>query len=174
MSRLTRYDWGGLRDVYLLNGVSSKETAYGLAVAVDDLEGLHTAICRQLARERIRPVGAEIRFMRQCLGLTQAGLGALLCCTNQSVARWEKGEVSVPPLHALALRALVLSRLDGPVDMMRLSVETVKNPPRASRLFFKLDKGRWIHEANAVGRSALSRNAARKANRGHPRELSVS
>jgi len=174
MTKATRYDWCGLRDVFLLNGVLSRATPYGPAVSVEDLEELHSVICRQLARDRVRLSGDEVRFMRQTLGLTQVDLGVLLCCTGQSVARWEKEEVGMPALHALALRALILSRLDGPVDMMQLSADTALRSARVSRMYFRFEKGLWTHVATAPNDADTRVATPRKTDRPYARQARVS
>lgn len=47
--------------------------------------------------------GAEIRQLRQQLGLTQAQFGQLLGVHSLTVARWEKGDATSPSPHHIAL-----------------------------------------------------------------------
>ena len=55
---------------------------------------------------------AELRRIRQSLGLTQEELARALGVTPNTVARWEQGVHAVSPLARLAL--LHLARTHGP------------------------------------------------------------
>ena len=92
----------GLDNVYLRNGFSIEKTRHGRAVSIQDMDGLHQAIESHLVRARRDLTGAELRFLRHELGLSQRLLGLLLGKSGQSVARWEKG----------------LSRIDGAADRL--------------------------------------------------------
>ena len=87
---LHRFDDAGLRNVWLANGYTIKRTAYGNAVAVEDVEGLTRVVCRALARKLGRLDGAEFRYLRLHLRLSQKSLAKLFGNTEQSVANWEK------------------------------------------------------------------------------------
>lgn len=87
---LHRFDDAGLRNVWLANGYTIKRTAYGNAVAVEDVEGLTRVVCRALARKLGRLDGAEFRYLRLHLRLSQKALAKLFGNTEQSVANWEK------------------------------------------------------------------------------------
>jgi DNA-binding transcriptional regulator YiaG len=51
--------------------------------------------------------GAEIRFARKALGLTQARLAALLEVAPETVSRWETGAETMSRVSRLALLAVV-------------------------------------------------------------------
>ena len=99
-SELHHYRECGLDNVFLLNGFTVRETRHGRAVGIEDIDGLHRAIGTHLAREKRTLTGAEFRFLRVEMGLSQKLLGLLLGKTAQTVARWEKGQ----------------SRIDGTAD----------------------------------------------------------
>ena len=99
-SELHHYRECGLDNVFLLNGFTVRETRHGRAVSIEDIDGLHLAIGTHLAREKRTLTGAELRFLRAEMGLSQKMLGMLLGKTAQTVARWEKGQ----------------SRIDGTAD----------------------------------------------------------
>ena len=92
----------GLDNVYLRNGFFVEETRHGRTVRIQDMDGLHLAIGTHLVRAKRDFTGAELRFLRHELGLSQRLLGLLLGKSGQSVARWEKG----------------LSRIDGAADRL--------------------------------------------------------
>lgn len=82
----------GLPNVWLKNGYTEHETAYGKGVAIEDLEGLHKAICRSIIEAPTKLTGAELRFLRKEMNLSQKRLGSLLGVEDQTVANWEKAE----------------------------------------------------------------------------------
>jgi DNA-binding transcriptional regulator YiaG len=87
---LYRFSDAGLKNVWLLNGYTIKRTRYGDAVAIQDVEGLTRVICKALVRKIGRLNGAEFRYLRLHLRLSQKALAKLLGNTEQSVANWEK------------------------------------------------------------------------------------
>jgi len=83
------YQECGLDNVYLANGYREVETPDGPAVSIEDVYGLHKAIARGLVNNKPILSGAEVRFIRKFLELTQARLADLLGVEEQSVRRWE-------------------------------------------------------------------------------------
>jgi len=79
----------GLPNVWLSNGFLSRKTKYGQGVSIHDMDGLHRAIARTLANKP-RLTGAEIRFLRTEMGLSQRGLGELVGVSEQAVSLWER------------------------------------------------------------------------------------
>lgn len=140
LPRIWRYDLSEVEDVYLRNGFTIAHTAYGEAVSVQDLDGLTRAIAKALALYRKKWIGSDIRFVRHQLAMTQSALGELLHCTDQSIARWEKDQVEIPAIQDLALRALVLSKLDGRIDFWALASSPAKEAADR-RLTFTLASG---------------------------------
>ena len=65
----------GLDDIYLINGFTRVATNYGDGVTVNDVDGLHKAIGRNLAINKKELSGKELRFLRKEIDLTQAELG---------------------------------------------------------------------------------------------------
>lgn len=84
------YTDSGLDNVYLINGYSEHETPYGRAVSIENLDGLHEAIAGGLLKATKPLNGAELRFLRHELDLSQKRLAQFLGMSEQSVARWEK------------------------------------------------------------------------------------
>lgn len=83
------YMESGLTNVWLANGFTVRKTNYGEGVSIHDVDGLHHALAQALANKP-RLTGAEVRFLRKEMGLSQRGLGELLGVTDQAVALWEK------------------------------------------------------------------------------------
>lgn len=104
------YKTCGLENVYLKNGYTLKETPYGPAVSIDDIEGLHLAISRDLLRQKTPLTGRQFRFLRKEQDLTQAELAAILGVTEQTVAAWEKQKDSpVQEMVDISIRAYYLA-----------------------------------------------------------------
>jgi len=83
------YTESGLKNVYLLNGFEVVETPYGKATSIHDVKGLHLVIGRNLCSKKYL-TGAEFRFLRKEMEMSQNGLGKTLGVTDQAIAKWEK------------------------------------------------------------------------------------
>jgi DNA-binding transcriptional regulator YiaG len=98
----------GLDDVYLVNGFTRERIDGEDAITIEDMDGLWKAIGLALVgRKTLAP--KEVRFLRQHMDLTQAELGARLRVSDQTVARWEKGETPLSGPADLMLRVLFLA-----------------------------------------------------------------
>jgi putative transcriptional regulator len=91
MSQKTyHYTDSGLDNVYLLSGYTIHKTPYGRGVSIEDTAGLHRVIGRWLTELPHPLTGAELRFLRLEMDLSQARLAALMGSTEQNIRRWEK------------------------------------------------------------------------------------
>lgn len=121
----------GLENVYLTSGYHTREIAGETYVSVSEAEELHKAIALFLARQKKVLNGPEVRFVRKYLDLTQRELGAFLGVSNQSVARYEKGQ---SPLEGGAdglLRLLVVAQAGGCIDV-REELEIIRSADDAT------------------------------------------
>lgn len=84
------YTDSGLDNVYLENGYTIHQTPYGEGVSIENTKGLHQAIGEWLVSLPKPLNGAECRFLRLELGMTQRDLAGLLGLEEQAVRRWEK------------------------------------------------------------------------------------
>ncbi|HZQ61640.1 MAG TPA: transcriptional regulator [Casimicrobiaceae bacterium] len=131
----------GLQNVWLENGYEIEKTPYGKAVAIQDVAGLHRLIGREIAR-RPRLTGAELRFLRKELDLSQRGLAGLLGTSEQNVSLWER-RGKVPRGSARLLKILYLERLEGNVKVREIIdnfVEQDEHTP-ADTLRLKVRRG---------------------------------
>lgn len=98
----------GLDSVWLINGYTLiEDDAYGNCVSITDTKGLHKAIAHDLIFNKPTLTGAEFRFLRKELELSQKALADLVGKDEQAIARWEKTKKA--PTHAdRMLRALIL------------------------------------------------------------------
>ena len=139
----------GLDNVYLANGYREVETPYGPAVSIEDVYGLHKAIARELVNTTPTLSGAEVRFIRKFLELTQAQLADLLGVEDQSVRRWE-GLDELPKQADRSVRLVfrdLLHDLELPLgDLIRRIAEA--RPPE--RLQYRHRAKGWQPETMAA------------------------
>lgn len=116
---MLKYAGCGLRNVWLQNGYTKKKTPYGEAVAIQDVEGLHRALAKKIA---LKPklTGAEFRFIRKELDLSQAALARMFGCEAQTIALWEKNKVRVPRLADRMLRLIYREHAEGNVKIREI------------------------------------------------------
>lgn len=134
---------GGLRNVWLSNGYVEHKTPYGNGVSFHDLDGLVVAICRALCKKPGKLTGAEFRYIRAALLLSQKSLGKLFGYTEQAVAKWEKYG-KVPKVVDAALRMIFIERHDGnkkvtaAVDMLN-AIDRITN----TKIIVTEEKSKW-------------------------------
>lgn len=116
------YTESGLRNVWLANGFEVRQTRYGEGIAIHDVFGLHQAIGRALARKAAL-TGAELRFLRKEMNLSQAGLGELVGVTDQAIAKWEKTG-RIPKTADRMIRLIYLEQVSGNVQI-RNTIEAI-------------------------------------------------
>ena len=111
VERMYHYTDCRLDYVYLKNGYVGMETAYGPASGITDVEGLHRVIGVYLVKYKPRLTGAEVRFLRNHLDLSQGYLGQLIGVAENSVRAWEnlRGRIAKPAERLL--RALVIGKV---------------------------------------------------------------
>lgn len=106
----------GLDTVYLEDGFTlESHPRYGDVLTVDNLLALHLEIGRHLVQLARTLNGAEFRFLRSELDLSQRALARMLGTNEQSIAKWEK-ERGKPVANKAAERLLRLffaSRASG-------------------------------------------------------------
>jgi putative transcriptional regulator len=115
------YTDSGLDNIYLVNGYSRHKTAYGEGVAIEHTEALHTAIGRWLVSLPKPLNGAELRFLRLEMELTQRHLAGIINAKEQTLRLWEKYRTKAIPGSADRLvRALYLEYIGGDGRISRM------------------------------------------------------
>jgi len=146
---------GGLRNVWLSNGYIEHKTPYGNGVSFHDLDGLVVAICRALCKKPGKLTGAEFRYIRAALLLSQKSLGKLFGYTEQAVAKWEKYG-KVPKVVYAALRMIFIERHDGnkkvtaAVDMLN-AIDRITN----TKIIVTEEKSKWTSVIEVSENEAL-------------------
>lgn len=117
------YKESGLDNIYLENGFTHHKTAYGEGISIEDTAGLHRAIGEWVI-ETPKPIsGAELRFLRTEMELTQRDLAALLGATEQTLRLWEKTRSKAMPGSADRLLRALYSEYAGGDGSLRKLVE---------------------------------------------------
>lgn len=112
------YSECGLDNIALLNGYTVRDFEGEEYVSIHDVDGLHQAISKHLVMHRKVLSGAEIKFIRKTMDLTQKELADKLGNEPQTVARWEKGLCPIPGPSGKLLRAVFLAgAAETPDDM---------------------------------------------------------
>lgn len=88
--------------------------------------------------------GAELRGRRAALGLSQSALGAVLGVARNTIARWERGELTIenPQMLDLALQRLEETTMG--------TLETVTGEPQ--RITFADGRTTWLRTIDADSR----------------------
>lgn len=82
----------GLDNVYLLSGFELETVDGEEELFIHDIHGLHRAIGHIVATKTEPLKGAEIRYLRHMMNMSQTRLGDFLGVTYQTVLLWEKGD----------------------------------------------------------------------------------
>lgn len=143
----------GLDDIYLLNGFGVEETDYGRGVSVENVDGLHHAIGLHLIEHRKALSPKEFRYLRKQMDLTQAELGAKLGVSDQTVARYEKGETEIAgPADGMVRVLYVFSLLpeemrEEIVSRMLAQAGAATDEVRPHPALFRATADGWLEEA---------------------------
>jgi len=144
------HGFGGI-EVYLLGGMHVEGNGAEGTVAYDDLDGLCITLGRAIALRDSDMTGAEARYLRKRLGMSQADLGVLGGKSEQVAAKWEKGRLPMPKAEANLLRLRWLqsylpAEVSGAVE--RLTGSHQSKPQRAYS--FGFHSGLWSELPDAV------------------------
>lgn len=106
------YKGCGLPNVWLVNGFTERDTPYGPAVAIADIDGLHRTIGLEIIGKPGRFSPEEVRFLRKEMDLSQRALAECLQLKEITVRNWERKGCPKGPAQIL-LRMLYLEYTGG-------------------------------------------------------------
>jgi DNA-binding transcriptional regulator YiaG len=113
----------GLPNIFLKGGVTVRDTEYGEAVSIHNLKGLHKAIGLDMVHKTSPLTGAEVRFLRKEMDLTQNSLGDVIKASEASVRGWEAGRNNITPPADALLRLIYLGKVNGDTNVCGLLEE---------------------------------------------------
>jgi DNA-binding transcriptional regulator YiaG len=103
-----------------MNGYAIKQTPYGKAVSIQDVEGLHKVIGSIIAR-RPKLTGPELRFLRKEMGMSQKGLADFVGASEHTVSLWERrGTIPKVAQRLIKLAFLETVSKDGNVKIKEM------------------------------------------------------
>ena len=145
------YTESGLDHIWLENGFTlENHPNYGELVSIWNVRDLHLAIGRWLIGQPRRLTGAEFRFLRTEMDLSQRALGHLLGVTDQAIAKWEKArQRPVANRAAERLLRLVYSSSIGTSEFASILDRITKLDAEIAEQELHLEKneGRWAQAA---------------------------
>lgn len=100
--------YNGLGFPVILLGVKTKKTPFGEALDIDH-EKLRRTVFRALIEKPGRFSGAEVKFIRHEMGMSQEIFADLVSSERSSVAKWEKKDLA---LTKMAESAEILIRIE--------------------------------------------------------------
>lgn len=132
------YTESGLRNVWLRNGYKEHDTPYGKGISIHDTEGLHRAIGVFLVTQKPHLSGAEVRFLRTEMDLSQSDLGRILGVGETTIRGWESGRNKITKPAERLLRSLYKEAVDGQTGVRQL-LDMISQMNRDAFLWKKLD-----------------------------------
>lgn len=139
-----RYDECGLDRVFLVNGYEKHDTPYGKAVSITDVAGLHRTIARAIVQSPKAITGAEFRFLRKHLDMSQKRLADLIGEKEQNVYRWEKARgKDVPGMADRLIRVITERADDTKPDEWVLERLTVLAPIEPAPISVEVENAVW-------------------------------
>jgi transcriptional regulator with XRE-family HTH domain len=137
----------GLDDVFILADHLETDDHGEAVVTIPAIGILHKIIAEGVINADGILTGKEIRFLRTEMGMTQAQLANILHRDSQSIARWEKSEVTVDATLDLVLRQIAAEKLDIPFgknqgieELCKKRVQTTVTKPIKAKLNLDKDK----------------------------------
>lgn len=141
------YTESGLQNVWLKNGYVIRETPYGKGVSIHDIAGLHKVIGIAIARKP-KLTGAELRFLRKEMGMSQAALALLVGSTDQNVSLWER-RGRIPKTSDRLIRLLYAEHSSGKNVKIKELIERINTLDKVTqeKLEFETTKQEWKEAA---------------------------
>jgi DNA-binding transcriptional regulator YiaG len=143
---MLQYKGCGLSNVYLLNGYERQITNSGTEVLhIEDIEGLHRTIALSMVVNPVDIDGAQFRFLRKEIGMSQRFVAEGLGVQEQTVSLWERGEHPLPQYASVFICALIHEYLLGQ-PAMRSVIDRAREADKAEArrlLVSRSDQGEW-------------------------------
>lgn len=120
MSNEYRYKSSGLDNVVLVGLPECIDDDGEPCITIPHINELHKAIATSVVSRDGGMSGAELRFLRTMMGLTQAELAKAVNRDAQTIGRWERQEFENDPNAEALIRLIAIQRLalglDKPVE----------------------------------------------------------
>jgi putative transcriptional regulator len=118
---MLKYNDCGLRNIWLKNGYGYVSIpGQGKCLEIADIDGLHRSIGHSLVKFRKRLSGAEVRFLRVEMGLSQKRLAECMGVDEQTISLWERSKRRPTVAAERVLRLLYLEHADGKTKIAKM------------------------------------------------------
>jgi putative transcriptional regulator len=111
----------GLENIWIEGGYEEVDSPYGPGVAITDMDGLHRCIAECLVQKQGPLTGAEFRFLRTELDLSQLAMGALCGRGERTVRGWETEDEPVEEPANTIIRHVYQQRFNPSASFEELS-----------------------------------------------------
>ena len=140
------YTESGLQNVWLKNGYVIHNTPYGKGVSIHDVAGLHKIMGRVIARQP-KLTGAQLRFLRKEMGMSQSALAALIGTSEQNVSLWER-RGHIPKTGDRLIKALYVEHI-GSNEKIRELIDRINalDITAKEKFEFEQSKEHWKEAA---------------------------
>jgi DNA-binding transcriptional regulator YiaG len=116
MNKEYRYTESGLDNVILVDLPECVDDEGDTCVTIPRINMLHKAIAAGIVTRIGAMDGAEMKFLRTMMGMTQAELAKIVNRDAQTIGRWERGEFSNDPNAEAIVRLVAAQRLQLEVN----------------------------------------------------------
>lgn len=139
------YVESGLSNVYLKNGYMVDCTDGDEFVSIGDMDGLHRALGKSIVNKGKPLSHEEFKFLRIELNLSQRMLGHRFGVSEQTIARYEKGQSDIPRTTDAALRSLYTESIDqhSPVSYFLDLLASSEAKQAAEQILVEETDQRW-------------------------------
>ena len=105
------YTESGLDNVHILGVTSLVDEEGEAGVYIPNFLRLHKSISASVVFSGRTISGAELRYLRTEMGMTQGQLAATVQKDTETIKAWERGETEIDPNDEIAIRKLAIERL---------------------------------------------------------------
>ncbi len=117
------YTESGLPDVWI-EGLALQDDNEDETVVIPYIRNLHKLIAREIVQSDGALTGAELRYLRTEMGMTQAQLGQLVHRERLTVSRWEHGESEMDGAAEALVRIFAIRKLElDEADLAEISAK---------------------------------------------------
>ncbi len=110
---MNRYQYRacGLPNVFLVGIPECTDDKGEACVTIENISGLHKVIASEIVFRAHGFTGAELRFLRSEMGLTQKDVANLVRVEPLTVGRWERGDTEIPGSVMTVVRLITVEKL---------------------------------------------------------------
>jgi DNA-binding transcriptional regulator YiaG len=139
------YTESGLSNIFLSNGHNVEIIDDEEYTSIDNMNDLHETISIAICTQTKWMSSDQLKFLRKEFNLSQTEFSQKFYCDRQTVARWEKGEIDIPHLVDVILRALYLESIDkeNKVSLTIASLSHAEINNMKSMIHLEINTGKW-------------------------------